>query len=129
MKFRSSIWKPASLTGIRLRLTQKKNGRVFYNYYNQLLLIEYSPAAALNRTYALAKVHGKKEAIIEAEKINLTGNHLYHSLLGELYTGIDNTKAISHFQYALELAKSKDDKMHISKKILRCRQKEITARN
>jgi len=28
--------------------------------YNHLLLIEYSPIAALNRTYALAKVHGKK---------------------------------------------------------------------
>ena len=54
--------------------------------YNHLLMIEYSPIAALNRTYALAKVNGKKEAIIEAEKISLTGNHLYHSLLGELYT-------------------------------------------
>ncbi len=95
--------------------------------YNQLLLIEYSPIAALNRTYALAKVHGKKEAIIEAEKIKLTDNHLYHSLLGELYTGINNTKAISHFQNALALAKSKDDKMHISSKMPGCRQKEITA--
>lgn len=66
--------------------------------YNQLLLIEYSPIAALNRTYALAKVNGKKEAIIEAEKIKLTDNHLYHSLLGELYTDIDNTKAISHYK-------------------------------
>jgi RNA polymerase sigma-70 factor (ECF subfamily) len=85
--------------------------------YNQLLLIEYSPIAALNRTYALAKVNGKKEAIIEAEKIKLTDNHLYHSLLGELYTGIDNTKAISHFQNALTLAKSTADKTIISNKI------------
>src|SRR5665213_3431386 len=60
--------------------------------YNQLLIIEYSPVAALNRTYALAKVNGKKEAIIEAEKINLTDNHLYHSLLGWLYTDVDNQK-------------------------------------
>ena len=86
--------------------------------YNQLLLMEYSPIAALNRTYALAKVNGKQEAIIEAEKIRLTDNHLYHSLLGELYTGLDNTKAISHFQNALALAKSTADKMHISKRIL-----------
>jgi len=89
--------------------------------YNQLLLIEYSPIAALNRTYALAKVNGKKEAIIEAEKIKLTNNHLYHSLLGELYTGLDNTKAISHLQTALTLAKSTADKMFISNKILECR--------
>ena len=85
--------------------------------YNQLLLIEYSPMAALNRTYALAKVNGKREAIIEAEKIKLTDNHLYHSLLGELYSDIDNTKAIAHFENALILAKSAADKMHISNRI------------
>jgi RNA polymerase sigma factor (sigma-70 family) len=90
--------------------------------YNQLLLIEYSPIAALNRTYALAKANGKMEAIIEAEKIKLTDNHLYHSLLGELYTGIDYTKAISHLQKALTLAKSTADKMLISNKMFECRQ-------
>src|SRR5688572_20249795 len=31
--------------------------------YNQLLILEYSPIAALNRTYALSKVKGKQEAI------------------------------------------------------------------
>ena len=92
-------------------------------FYNQLLLIEYSPIAALNRTYALAKVNGKKEAIVEAEKINLSDNHLYHSLLGELYTDVDNTKAISHFQDALTLTKSTADKTLISNKIRECRQK------
>ena len=92
--------------------------------YNQLLLIEYSPIAALNRTYALAKANGKKEAIIEAEKIQLIDNHLYHSLLGELYTGFDNTKAILHLQKALALTKSTADKILISNKILVCRQKQ-----
>ena len=86
--------------------------------YNQLLLIEYSPIAALNRTYALSKANGKKEGIIEAEKIELADNHLYHSLLGELYTDIDNSKAISHFQRACALAKSTSDKMLISNKML-----------
>jgi predicted RNA polymerase sigma factor len=73
---------------------------------------------------SLAKANGKKEAIIEAEKINLTGNHLYHSLLGELYTGVDNTKAISHLQNALALARSTADKTLISNKISECIQKE-----
>ncbi|MGI8580945.1 MAG: RNA polymerase sigma factor [Chitinophagaceae bacterium] len=91
--------------------------------YNQLLIIEYSPIAALNRTYAFAKVYGKKEAIIEAEKINLTNNHLYHSLLGELYIDLDNIKAISHFQNALSLSKSSADKIIISNKIIECKQK------
>jgi RNA polymerase sigma factor (sigma-70 family) len=88
--------------------------------YNQLLLIEYSPIAALNRTYALAKANGNSEAIEEAEKINLTGNHLYHSLLGELYTGIDNSKALAHWKQALQLAKSATDKARIFNKILAC---------
>ena len=61
--------------------------------YNRLLQLEYSPIAALNRTYALAKANGKEEAIIEAEKLNLSDNHLYHSLLGNLYADIDQTKA------------------------------------
>ena len=85
--------------------------------YNELLIIEYSPVAALNRTYALAKANGKHEAIAEAEKINLAENHLYHSLLGWLYTGTDNQKAILHLQTALQLAKTPNDKKLIGDKI------------
>lgn len=82
--------------------------------YNQLLQLSYSPVTALNRTYALSKVSGKATAIKEAEKLNLPGNHLYHSLLGYLYTGIDNTKALQHFTSALQLAKTSTDKNIIS---------------
>ncbi len=85
--------------------------------YNQLLQIEYSPIAALNRTYALSKANGKEEAIIEAEKLKLTDNHFYFTLLGELYTGIDNEKANLNFQEALSLAKTQADKQAIQKKI------------
>jgi len=87
--------------------------------YNRLLMIEYSPIAALNRTYALAKANGKMEAIIEAKKIKLADNHLYHSLLGELYTGVDDEKAILHFKKALKLAKTSTVKITISNKILK----------
>jgi RNA polymerase sigma-70 factor (ECF subfamily) len=85
--------------------------------YNRLLQIAYSPIAALNRTYALSKANGKKEAIIEAEKLNLTNNHFYYTLLGELYTGIDNGIARQHFEQALSLAKTQTDKQTIQKKI------------
>ncbi|MGY3212010.1 RNA polymerase sigma factor [Mucilaginibacter sp. HD30] len=88
--------------------------------YNQLLIIEYSPIAALNRTYALAKANGKTEAIVEAKKIALSENHLYHILLGELYTGVDNAEAIAHFQKALALARSATDQQFISKKLTAC---------
>jgi len=85
--------------------------------YNQYLQIEYSPIAALNRTYALAKANGKQEAIVEAEKLNLTDNQFYFALLGELYTDIDNKKAKKKFQEALLLAKNQADKQTIQKKI------------
>ena len=85
--------------------------------YNRLLQIEYSPIAALNRTYALSKANGKHVAIIEAEKLNLVSNHYYFTLLGELYTGVDNKKAKKNFQQALELAKTNADKQTIRKKI------------
>jgi RNA polymerase sigma factor (sigma-70 family) len=87
--------------------------------YNQLLIIDYSPVAALNRTYALAKANSKEEAIVEAEKINLTDNHLYHSLVGELYIDIDNKKAIDHFQNAVSLAKNQADKKLLNDKIFK----------
>lgn len=87
--------------------------------YNHLLILEYSPIAALNRTFALAKTNGKKEAIIEAEKLNLTDNHFYYSLLGNLYTDVDNKKALVHFETALKLAGSDADKTTINRNIER----------
>lgn len=85
--------------------------------FNQLLRIEYSPIAALNRTYALAKVNGKAEAIHEAEKLKLADNHFYFVLLGELYTDIDNRKAMENFQKALTLAKTQTDRSAIQRKV------------
>jgi RNA polymerase sigma factor (sigma-70 family) len=85
--------------------------------FNQLLGMEYSPIAALNRTYALSKANGKEEAITEAEKLNLADNPFYFALLGELYTDIDNKKAKQHFKKAVALAKTQTDKQAIQKKI------------
>jgi RNA polymerase sigma-70 factor (ECF subfamily) len=85
--------------------------------YNRLLQLEYSPVAALNRTYALAKANGKQEAIVEAEKLNLVTNHFYFTLLGELYTGLDNNKARQNFQKAIAIAKTHADRQTIQRKI------------
>jgi RNA polymerase sigma-70 factor (ECF subfamily) len=82
--------------------------------YNNLLIMEYSPIAALNRTFALAKTNGKPAAIAEAEKLNLSNNHFYYSLLGNLYTGIDNQKALQHYKTAMTLATSANDKATIA---------------
>jgi RNA polymerase sigma factor (sigma-70 family) len=85
--------------------------------YNHLLQIQYSPIAALNRTYALSKANGKHEAIIEAEKLKLLNNHFYFTLLGELYVDIDSCKAKMNFEKALLLAKTNTDKDTIKRKV------------
>ncbi|WCT11575.1 RNA polymerase sigma factor [Mucilaginibacter jinjuensis] len=85
--------------------------------YDNLLTIAYSPMAALNRVFALAKVQGNECAITEAEHLNLTNNHQYHSLLGYLYTSVDAQHAISHYQLAIQLSASKTEKQMLQLKI------------
>ncbi len=107
--------------GIAYWSTQKADTREKWEsilqLYNHLLQLEYSPIAALNRTYALSKANSKQEAIIAAEKLNLTNNHFYFTLLGELNTAIDNKKARDNFLKALSLAKTVTDAQTIQKKI------------
>ena len=85
--------------------------------YNQLLMINYSPGVALNRTYALYKANGQLATLIEAEKLKLEDNHFYFLLLGELYKNMDNKKAKSNFQKAYSLAKTQTEKQVIQDKI------------
>ena len=83
--------------------------------YNQLLCISYSPVGALNRTYALSRIYGKQAAILEAEKLGLAKNHLYHVLLGWLYTEVDNEKAKEHLNLALVYANTETERIGIRK--------------
>lgn len=90
--------------------------------YDGLLADVYTPAAALNRIYALAKVKGEKPAIREAENLRFEDNHFYFVLLGELYAKEDPLKAAALFQKALALAKTEIEKEGIQKKIARLAQ-------
>lgn len=107
--------------GIAYWHTQKADTREKWEsilqLYNHLLVIEYSPVAALNRIYAVAKVQGNQAAIIEAEKLNLSDSHFYHTLLGELYKDLDALTAKKHFLQALKLAKTDADRKTIYTKI------------
>ena len=85
-------------------------------FYNYLLQLEYSPVAALNRTYALSRVHGAPLALAEALKLRLEGNPYYYALLGELYTGIDDRKAVASYEQAILLAKTDADRLALKKK-------------
>lgn len=85
--------------------------------YNQLILIEYSPITALNRTFVFAKVYGYEKAISETEKLNLTESNYYHELLGYLYSDINTAKAIFHYEKAINLTKSKTEKQTLKNAI------------
>jgi RNA polymerase sigma-70 factor (ECF subfamily) len=85
--------------------------------YNRLLQIEYSPVAALNRTYAVAKVKGNAAGIEEAEKLQLVDNHYYFALLGELYRGSNIENSRNNFERSLQLAKTISEKQIILKKL------------
>lgn len=101
--------------------TDKNKWQHILQLYNQLILIEYSPITALNRTFAFAKVYGNKKAIIEAEKLNLTGSDYYHELLGYLYSETNIAKAIEHYEQAIRRTKSKTEKQTLTKEIERLR--------
>lgn len=85
--------------------------------YNPLILIEYSPITALNRTFAFSKVYGNTKAISEAEKLNLKENNQYHELMGYLYAASNIPKAIAHYEQAIKLTKSDTEKRTLKKEI------------
>jgi RNA polymerase sigma factor (sigma-70 family) len=85
--------------------------------YDQLLLFAYTPIVALNRMFVFSKVRGKESAIAETEKLNLTDNPFYYSLLGELYKGWDSSKSKDNFKKALVLIRSESGKVVIQAKM------------
>ena len=95
----------------------KEKWEAILQLYNQLLLANYSPGVALNRTYALYKANGQEAALAEAKKLQLENNHFYFILLGELYKNIDNNKAKLNFEKAYTLARTQTEKEEIREKI------------
>ncbi len=87
--------------------------------YDQLLVINYSPAVALNRIFALYKAQGIQAALQEMELLKPVQNNYYFMLLGELYETIDATRARAGFQKAWELAATETEKKGIEARIKR----------
>lgn len=107
--------------GIAYWHTQKDNTHQKWEnilqLYNQLLQLNYSPVAALNRTFALAKANGYEVAIKAAESLQLTDNVYYFILLGELYSKSDKQKSKASYERALALAKTLTEQEAIKKKL------------
>jgi RNA polymerase sigma-70 factor (ECF subfamily) len=86
--------------------------------YNRLLTIEYSPIIAMNRTYALAKANSVDDALIEAQKLNLSENHFYYCLMAELYKMKGNMeKELDFLKLALQYAEKENELTLIQTKI------------
>jgi RNA polymerase sigma-70 factor (ECF subfamily) len=86
--------------------------------YDQLIKQYPSQVAALNRVYAIYKVHGSEMAIESAEKLQLIKSPYYFILLAELYRKKDNLYAQNCLNRALELAKTDADRNFIRKRLL-----------
>ncbi|MFD1771595.1 RNA polymerase sigma factor [Sphingobacterium suaedae] len=97
--------------------TDKNKWGHILQLYNQLILIEYSSITALNRIFAIAKIEGNSKAISEAEKLNLLDSSYYHGLLAYLYSDGNMTKAIGHYEQAIQLSKSNAEKQTLEKQL------------
>jgi len=85
--------------------------------YNQLLLVNYSPAVALNRLYALYKAQGPQPALAEAKQLPMDNNFFYQVLMGELYTSIKKADARDSFTKALAIARTQAEKQHVLQRL------------
>ena len=85
--------------------------------YDLLLLVNNSPAVALNRIFAVYKAKGPQQALDEAEKLNPEKNHYYYILLAELYKDIDSARAKRNLQEAYTLAQNAVELQFIKSKI------------
>lgn len=92
-------------------------------YYEWLCKISASPINELNKVVAVMEVYGTGAALQELEAIKnkkkLETYYLYHSLLGEIYSRLnDFTKAKSCFEIAIKLTRSETERKMLSNRIL-----------
>jgi RNA polymerase sigma factor (sigma-70 family) len=96
--------------------------------YDKLLQLDASPLVRLNRSIALAKVHGAKAAIEDLMTLrdhpSLKAYHLYHSTLAEHYAQLGNYKeAAGWLTQAIDLTPLQAEKDLLRKKLAQCREK------
>jgi RNA polymerase sigma-70 factor (ECF subfamily) len=96
--------------------------RRILHYYDLLIEIDSSPVAALNRSVAVAYVHGAKAGIEAVEAIRnldqLDSYYLLYAVLGDFEERLKNKKAAAeYFRKSLELATIKSERKFFMKKI------------
>ena len=101
----------------------KTNWKRILELYEWLCQISSSPISELNKTVAVMQVYGAEKALETLEHINdrkkLALFYLYHSLLGEIYSRLNNSGlAKSSFEMAISLTRSETEKKMLKEKIV-----------
>jgi RNA polymerase sigma-70 factor (ECF subfamily) len=101
---------------------ENTNWNRILEYYNWLCTISPSPITELNKGVAIMQVHGAEAALRELnlikERKKLESYYLYHSLIGEINSKMNNTKqAIASFKLAMQLTNSEPEKRILHSKI------------
>ena len=87
--------------------------------YDWLVQIAPSEITEINRAVIILKLQGADAALQALQKIKQADNYyIYHSLLGEIHAGQnDKAKARTHFEKAIDLTQSNQEKKLLQEKI------------
>ena len=96
--------------------------RKILSLYDQLLELDNSPIVALNRTVAVANVHGPAAGIEAVEAINngeqLRSYYLLYAVLGEFEKQLNHFQAaVDNFRKALELTELTSEQSFLSERL------------
>lgn len=101
----------------------KTNWQRILELYKWLCNISSSPISALNKAVAVMQVHGAEKALALIEHIperkKLGAFYLYHALLGEIHSRLNNpSQAKQYFEKAILLTKSEAEKKILNEKMM-----------
>lgn len=100
---------------------EKTNWTIIVDYYQTLCNLSSSPVSLLNKAIAVMQLNGPAAALDELNKIDrkkLSGYYLYHSLLGEIHSKLNNaTEAKENFSAAIALTASEAERKMLYHKI------------
>lgn len=86
------------------------NWERIWGYYNLLEMIYPTPVVRLNKLVVYYKIHGAHGTLAAIEKADCRAewekNHVYHSLLGDVYAEIDKQQARASYERAMALTQS-----------------------
>ena len=99
------------------------NWKQILNYYEMLCNISSSPVTEMNKAVAVMQVHGANEALQLLQNISdkkkLETFYLYHSLLGEINSRLNNSiEAKRSFETAIRLTQSDTEKKILKEKMV-----------